>query len=104
MPLDLDMYQIYNKMVVKTTITGIKPEDIYIPLTRDLLTIKGDHKEKQGVKEDDNFHKECRYGFLSSSVRINVSVKNNDADDADNVIILKYYHYLFYNFLMYYPI
>ena len=57
--LELDMYQIYNK-------------------------IKGG----------------C-YGFLSSSVRIPVSVKNND---ADNVIILKYYHYLFYNFLMFYPI
>lgn len=98
------MYQNYNKLVVKTTIPGMKPEDIYIPLTRDLLTVKGDHKEKQGVKEEEHFHKEYRYGFLSSSVRINGSVKNNNADDADNVIILKYYHYLFYNFLMYYPL
>ncbi len=101
MPLELNMHQIYNIIVVKTTIPGMKPEDIYIPRTGDLLTIKGEHKEKQGVKEEDHLHKERRCGFLSSSTPIPFSVKNND---ADNVIILKYYHYLFYNFLMYYPL
>lgn len=78
--LDLDMYQTDKDVVIKATIPGVKPEEIDISLTGDVLTIKGEHKEEQEVKEQDYFHKERRYGAFSRSIQIPVSVKSDKAD------------------------
>lgn len=78
--LDLDMYQTDKDVIIKATIPGVKPEEIDISLTGDVLTIKGEHKEEQEVKEQDYFHKERRYGSFSRSIQIPVSVKSDKAD------------------------
>jgi len=46
-PLDLDVYQTANDVVVKASLPGIKPEEVDISLTGDILTIKGEHKEEK---------------------------------------------------------
>ncbi|MFC1923822.1 Hsp20/alpha crystallin family protein [Chloroflexota bacterium] len=78
--LDLDMYQTDKNVVVKTTIPGVKPEEVDISLTGDVITIKGEHKEEQEVKEQDYFRKERRYGSFSRSIQIPVPVKGDKAD------------------------
>lgn len=78
--LDLDVYQTDNDVVVKATIPGIKPDEVDISLTGDVLTIKGEHKEEKEVKEEDYFRKERRYGSFSRSIQIPVSVKSDKAE------------------------
>lgn len=80
LPLDLDMYQTANDVVVKAAIPGVRPEEVDISLTGDTLTIKGERREEQEVKEEDYFHKERRYGSFSRSVQIPVSVKSDKAE------------------------
>lgn len=52
-------------------------------------------------KEEGCFHKERCYGLFSRSVQNPVRVKSYM---ANNVIILKYFRNLFYNFLTYCPV
>lgn len=78
--LDLDMYQTVNEVVVKAAIPGVKPEEVDISLTGDILTIKGEHKEEREVKEEAYFRKEWRYGAFSRSIQIPVSVKSDKAE------------------------
>jgi len=78
--LALDMYQTKDDIVVKTALPGIKPEEVDISITGDTLTIKGEHKEEQEVKEEDYMRKECRYGAFARSIVIPVQVKADKAE------------------------
>ena len=78
--LPIDMYQTANDVVVKATLPGLKPEEVDISITGDTLTIKGEHKEEQEVKQEDYFYKEHRYGGFSRSVAIPVQVKSDKAE------------------------
>jgi len=63
--LAVDMYQTANDVMVKATVPGVKPEEVDVSITGDILTIKGEHKEEKEVKEDNYFRKERRYGTFS---------------------------------------
>jgi HSP20 family protein len=76
----LDVYQTPNDVVVKASLPGIKPEEVNISITGDVLTIKGEHKEEKEVKEKDYLIKEHRYGSFSRSITIPISVKSDKAE------------------------
>lgn len=78
--LPLDMYQTANDVVVKAALPGVKPEEVDISITGDTLTIKGEHKEEQEIKQEDYFYKEHRYGGFSRSVTIPVQVQSDKAE------------------------
>jgi len=73
--LSVDVYQTDKDIVVKSTIAGVRPEDIDISINGDMLTIKGLRKKDHEVEEDDYFFKECYWGGFSRSIILPVDVK-----------------------------
>jgi len=78
--MTLDMYQTEKDLVVQVPLPGVKPEDVDISVTGDVLTIKAERKEEHKVEEADYFYRESRYGSFSRSVSLPVDV---DADKAE---------------------
>ena len=78
--LPIDMYETKDKVVVKASLPGIKPEEVDISITGDTLTIKGEHKEEEETKEENYWHKERRYGAFSRSVTIPMQIKSEQAE------------------------
>ena len=76
----MDIYQTDKDVVVKASLPGINPEEVDISITGDILTIKGEHKEEQEVKEADYFRKELSYGTFHRSMTLPVAVKAEKAD------------------------
>jgi HSP20 family protein len=76
----LDMYQTDDAVVVKASLPGVKPEEIDISVTGDMLTIKGETKSEHEVKEENYFRREMRYGSFSRTVPIPVSVQSDKAE------------------------
>lgn len=76
----VDMYQTDKEVVVKASLPGVKPEEVDISITGDVLTIKGEHKEEEEVKEKDYFRKELRYGTFSRSLQLPVAVETDKAE------------------------
>jgi len=76
----VDMYQTANGVVVKASIPGLKPDEVDISITGDILTIKGEHKEDKETKEQDYFYKEHRCGAFNRSLAIPVQVKADKAE------------------------
>ena len=60
--LSVDMYQTPDKIIVEAMIAGVKPEDLDVHITRDMVTIKGSRNESKTIKEEDYFHKELYWG------------------------------------------
>jgi HSP20 family protein len=76
----VDMYQNDKEVVVKASLPGVKPEEVDISVTGDVLTIKGEHKEEEETKEKNYFRKEIRYGTFSRSLQLPVAVKSDKAE------------------------
>ena len=64
----VDVYQSDNNIVIRSTIAGVKPEDIDIDINNDMITIRGRRKEEIVAEEEDFFYKECYWGGFSRSI------------------------------------
>jgi HSP20 family protein len=86
----LDIYQTPNDLVVKATLPGLKPEDVTIDITGEMLTIKGETKAEQEIKKEDYLYQERRYGTFSRSVALPIGLKTEkcEATMEDGVLTL----------------
>jgi HSP20 family protein len=66
----VDMYQTPDEVVVKVAAPGLKPGDIDINISGDVLTIKGETKAEKEVKQEDYLYQEWRYGGFTRSVTL----------------------------------
>ncbi len=73
--LSVDVFQDKDNIIIKSTIAGVKPEDIDISLQNDLLTIKGKREADTSIKQEDYFYQECYWGSFSRSIILPVEVK-----------------------------
>ncbi len=73
--LSVDVYQDKDNIIIKSTIAGVKPEDIDISLQNDLLTIKGKREADTTIKQEDYFYQECYWGSFSRSIILPMEVK-----------------------------
>ncbi|MCX6746046.1 MAG: Hsp20/alpha crystallin family protein [Candidatus Parcubacteria bacterium] len=73
--LAVDVYQTKDNIIVKSTIAGVKPEDLEIYLHNDLLTIRGKRLQEYEETEADYFYKECYWGGFSRSIIMPVEVQ-----------------------------
>jgi len=72
--LAVDMYETDEDVVVKTSVPGVKPEDIDITITGDTLTIKGEVKAEEKIERANYIRQERRYGAFSRSLTLPTSV------------------------------
>jgi HSP20 family protein len=89
--LAIDMYQTPNEIVVKTMIAGVKPEDLDISITRDMVTIKGHREDTHEFTGDDYFHKELYWGAFSRTIVLpaEIEVEEAEATNKNGLLTLK---------------
>ncbi len=75
----VDMYETDDEVVVKATIPGVKPEDLEITVTGNVLTIKGEVKEEKEEKDVNFIRKERLFGTFRRDLTLPVDV---DVDKA----------------------
>lgn len=75
----VDMYQTEDEVVVKAMLPGIKAEDIQVSITGDVLTLRGEMKQEQEVKEATYHLRERRFGSFSRSLPLPALVVTDKA-------------------------
>ena len=75
----VDIYEDGDDVVVKAEIPGMKKEDIDVTITDNSLTISGEKKQEEEVKEKDYHRIERSYGSFSRSFRLPDNVKAGKA-------------------------
>lgn len=78
--LTIDVYQTDADIVIKSTIAGVKPEDLDISITNDMITVKGERKNEEVVEGDNYYYQECYWGSFSRSVVLPVDVISEKAE------------------------
>ncbi len=89
--LTVDIYQTPEMIVVKTMIAGVRPEDLDISITRDIVSIKGRREEEKVVRDEDYFARELYWGTFSRTVSLpaEIDVDEAEAVEKHGLLILK---------------
>ncbi|MCX6766731.1 MAG: Hsp20/alpha crystallin family protein [Candidatus Moranbacteria bacterium] len=80
--LTIDVYQTDAEIVIKSTIAGVKPEDLDVSINNDMVTIRGDRKNDEVVEGENYYYQECYWGTFSRSVILPVEVIADKAEAA----------------------
>lgn len=78
--LTIDVYQTEEDIVIKSTIAGVKPEDLDVTINNDMVTVKGERKNEEIVENGNYYYQECYWGSFSRSVLLPVDVIPEKAD------------------------
>ncbi|MFA6295007.1 MAG: Hsp20/alpha crystallin family protein [Candidatus Paceibacterota bacterium] len=89
--LTVDVYQTPEFIVIKSMIAGVRPEDLDISITRDLVTIRGKREEERVAKDEDFFTRELYWGSFSRTVSLPEEIDVDDAEaiEKHGLLILK---------------
>lgn len=80
--LTIDVYQTENDIVIKSTIAGVKPEDLDVSINSDMVSIRGERKNEEMVNDENYYYQECYWGSFSRSVILPVDVIAEKAEAA----------------------
>jgi HSP20 family protein len=81
--LAVDMCQTPTEIIIKTMVAGVKPEDLDIAITRDMVTIRGKRMESYEASENDFFHKELYWGSFSRTIVLPAEIEIEEAEAAE---------------------
>ncbi len=89
--LTVDVYETTNDIVIKTMVAGVKPEDLDISITREMVTIRGKRSEDRTVSSEDYFHRELYWGTFSRTIVLpkEVDIEEAEAIEKYGLLILK---------------
>lgn len=77
--LALDVYQTDDDVVIKAPIAGVRPEDLEISITDEVITLKGERKEQSEIQRENYLAQECYWGSFSRSYVLPIPVTSDKA-------------------------
>ena len=81
--LMIDVYQTPTDIVIKTMVPGVRPEDLDITITRDMVTVKGKREIERTISEENYFHKELYWGSFSRTIMLPQEVEIEEAEAVE---------------------
>ncbi len=89
--LSVDVYQNQNEIVIKTMVSGVKPEDLDVSISRDMVTIKGKRENERTISDEDYFHRELYWGTFSRTIVLpqEIDVDASEAIEKHGLLIIK---------------
>lgn len=78
--LTIDVYQTADDIVIKSTIAGVKPENLDVNINNDMVTIRGERQQEEDISVDSYYYQECYWGPFSRSVILPVEIISDKAE------------------------
>lgn len=78
--LTIDVYQTNDDIVIKSTIAGVKPENLDVNINNDMVTIRGERQQDEEIPGDNYYYQECYWGPFSRSVILPVEIIADKAE------------------------
>lgn len=78
--LTVDVYQTPTEIIIQTMVAGVKPEDLNINITRDMVTLKGSRERVTEASDDNYFQKELYWGAFARTILLPAEVEAEEAE------------------------
>jgi len=89
--LSVDVFQNSNEIIIKAMVAGVKPEDLDVEISRDMVTIKGSRREENEVSRENYYHKELFWGSFARSISLSeeIDVDSSKASTKNGMLTLR---------------
>ncbi len=89
--LTVDMWQTPNEIVVQAIIGGVKPEDLDVSISNEMVTIRGKRSKSHQISTPDYFYQELFWGSFSRSILLpqEVDVDNSEATTKHGFLTIR---------------
>ena len=81
--LAVDVYQTPTHIVVKAMIAGVRPEDLDISITRDMVTVRGKRERHTEGTNGDFFFQELYWGSFTRTIVLPQEVEIEEAEATE---------------------
>ena len=89
--LTVDVFNTPDEIIIKAIVAGVKPDDLDISITRDMVTIRGKREEHRQVVEEDYFYRELYWGTFSRTILLpqEIEVDAAHAQEKHGLLTIK---------------
>jgi len=89
--LSVDVINTPSEIIIKAMVAGVKPQDLDVQISRDMVTIVGSREESSEVSEQDYYHKELYWGAFSRNILLpeEVDVEMAEAKEKHGLLEIK---------------
>jgi len=78
--LIIDMFQTPNEIIIQSTVAGVKPDDLDVSISQDMVTIRGRRQQTRQISRDDYFYQELYWGAFSRSIPLPQEIDTESAE------------------------
>mgnify|MGYP000906793280 CR=1 FL=1 len=89
--LSVDVYQTQTEIIIEAMVAGVKPEDLHLSITRDMVTIKGRREANGQIADDDYFYRELYWGNFSRTILLphEIEIEEAEAVEKHGLLIIR---------------
>lgn len=89
--LSVDVYQTGTEIIIEAMVAGVKPEDLHLSITRDMVTIKGRREANGQIADDDYFYRELYWGNFSRTILLphEIEIEEAEAVEKHGLLIIR---------------
>lgn len=89
--LAVDVYQTPSHIIIKAMIAGVRPEDLDVSITRDMVTIKGKRERHTEGSAGDFFFQELYWGSFARTIVLpqEVEIEEAEATEKHGLLIIR---------------
>jgi HSP20 family protein len=88
--LAVDVLNTDDSIIIKAMIAGVRPSDVDIDISRDMVTIRATREDEHEKREDGYFQKELFWGTFSRNILLpeEIDVDLSEAKEKNGLLIL----------------
>lgn len=88
--LPVDVYQTENEIVVRAFVAGVRPDDVNLSISRDVVVIDGIREERDQVADHDYIKRELFWGSFATTIHLpqEIDVDAASASAKDGLLTL----------------
>ena len=89
--LTLDMWQTPSDIMIQTIVGGVRPEDVEVSISHEMVTVKGKRAKTHTMSTSDYFYQELFWGMFSRTILLpqEVDVENAEATMKNGLLTLR---------------
>ncbi len=88
--LPVDVHQTSSDIVIRAFVAGVRPDELSISISRDMIEIEGSRMEREQISEADHFIRELFWGSFSRKILLpqEVDVDSSVASAKDGLLTI----------------
>lgn len=88
--LPVDVHQTASDIIIRAFVAGVRPDDLSISISRDMVEIEGTRSEREQISETDYFLRELFWGSFSRAISLSqeIDVEASSANAKDGLLTI----------------